>query len=217
MSSPRHILTLSCANRPGIVAKVSTALFEGGFNILDAQQFDDTRPATSSCASCSTPPGRTRTSSAWAKSSRRSPPDSTMTWSMRAGRPAQTGRAHGLPLRPLPGRSPLSLAQRRTGDGSGRDHRQLSARDLRPHRIRRHPLPLSADHQADQDGAGGAGVGDHQIRQSRSRRSGALHADSVRRLRGQAAGALHQHPSFFPARIQGGEALSPGACSAASN
>jgi formyltetrahydrofolate deformylase len=42
MASSRHILTLSCANRPGIVAKVSTALFEGGFNILDAQQFDDT-------------------------------------------------------------------------------------------------------------------------------------------------------------------------------
>ena len=42
MSSARHILTLSCANRPGIVAQVSTALFDGGFNILDAQQFDDT-------------------------------------------------------------------------------------------------------------------------------------------------------------------------------
>jgi formyltetrahydrofolate deformylase len=42
MSSVRHILTLSCANRPGIVAKVSAALFVGGFNILDAQQFDDT-------------------------------------------------------------------------------------------------------------------------------------------------------------------------------
>ena len=42
MSSARHILTLSCANRPGIVAKVSAALFDGGFNILDAQQFDDT-------------------------------------------------------------------------------------------------------------------------------------------------------------------------------
>ncbi len=40
--SARHILTLSCANRPGIVAKVSAALFDGGFNILDAQQFDDT-------------------------------------------------------------------------------------------------------------------------------------------------------------------------------
>jgi formyltetrahydrofolate deformylase len=42
MSSARHILTLSCVNRPGIVAKVSAALFGGGFNILDAQQFDDT-------------------------------------------------------------------------------------------------------------------------------------------------------------------------------
>ena len=42
MSADRHVLTLSCANRPGIVAKVSSALFEGGFNILDAQQFDDT-------------------------------------------------------------------------------------------------------------------------------------------------------------------------------
>jgi formyltetrahydrofolate deformylase len=41
MSSARHILTLSCVNRPGIVAKVSAALFDGGFNILDAQQFDD--------------------------------------------------------------------------------------------------------------------------------------------------------------------------------
>jgi formyltetrahydrofolate deformylase len=42
MPAQRNVLTLSCSNRPGIVAKVSTALFEGGFNILDAQQFDDT-------------------------------------------------------------------------------------------------------------------------------------------------------------------------------
>jgi len=42
MSTARQVLTLSCVNRPGIVARVSTALFEGGFNILDAQQFDDT-------------------------------------------------------------------------------------------------------------------------------------------------------------------------------
>jgi formyltetrahydrofolate deformylase len=41
MSAARHVLTLSCPNRPGIVAAVSTLLFEGGFNILDAQQFDD--------------------------------------------------------------------------------------------------------------------------------------------------------------------------------
>jgi len=36
------ILTLSCPNRPGIVAAVSNLLFEAGCNILDAQQFDDT-------------------------------------------------------------------------------------------------------------------------------------------------------------------------------
>ena len=35
------ILTLSCPDRPGIVARVSTFLFDAGCNILDAQQFDD--------------------------------------------------------------------------------------------------------------------------------------------------------------------------------
>jgi formyltetrahydrofolate deformylase len=42
MSTEAFVLKLSCPNRPGIVAAVSTALFEGGWNILDAQQFDDT-------------------------------------------------------------------------------------------------------------------------------------------------------------------------------
>ncbi len=35
------ILTLSCPDRTGIVARVSTLLFEWGANILDAQQYDD--------------------------------------------------------------------------------------------------------------------------------------------------------------------------------
>jgi formyltetrahydrofolate deformylase len=35
------ILTLSCPDRTGIVARVSTLLFEHGANILDAQQYDD--------------------------------------------------------------------------------------------------------------------------------------------------------------------------------
>ncbi|RAK58127.1 formyltetrahydrofolate deformylase [Phenylobacterium deserti] len=35
------ILTLSCPDRTGIVARVSALLFERGANILDAQQFDD--------------------------------------------------------------------------------------------------------------------------------------------------------------------------------
>jgi formyltetrahydrofolate deformylase len=40
------VLTLSCANKPGIVAAVSTYLFKGGFNILEANQFDDTESRT---------------------------------------------------------------------------------------------------------------------------------------------------------------------------
>ncbi len=35
------VLTLSCINRPGIVAAVATFLFENGCNILDANQYDD--------------------------------------------------------------------------------------------------------------------------------------------------------------------------------
>ncbi|MBI1244366.1 MAG: formyltetrahydrofolate deformylase [Alphaproteobacteria bacterium] len=39
--SESYVLTLSCANRPGIVSAVSTHLFEGGYNILDSNQYDD--------------------------------------------------------------------------------------------------------------------------------------------------------------------------------
>ncbi|WP_376091993.1 formyltetrahydrofolate deformylase [Roseomonas sp. CCTCC AB2023176] len=41
MPSAPHVLTLSCPNRRGIVAAVSTLIFEGGGNIREAQQFDD--------------------------------------------------------------------------------------------------------------------------------------------------------------------------------
>ncbi|MBF9234840.1 formyltetrahydrofolate deformylase [Microvirga alba] len=40
--SQRFVLTLACANGPGIVAAVAGHLSEAGFNILDAQQYDDT-------------------------------------------------------------------------------------------------------------------------------------------------------------------------------
>jgi formyltetrahydrofolate deformylase len=42
MPAETYVLTLSCPNRPGIVAAVSTWLFQQGGDILDAQQFDDT-------------------------------------------------------------------------------------------------------------------------------------------------------------------------------
>ena len=41
MSEPSYLLTLSCPNRPGIVARVSAELFSHGGNILEAHQFDD--------------------------------------------------------------------------------------------------------------------------------------------------------------------------------
>ncbi|MBV6415828.1 MAG: Formyltetrahydrofolate deformylase [Steroidobacteraceae bacterium] len=37
------VLRLTCPNRPGIVAAVSSLLYESGYNVLDAQQFDDTQ------------------------------------------------------------------------------------------------------------------------------------------------------------------------------
>jgi formyltetrahydrofolate deformylase len=39
----QYVLTLSCPNKPGIVAGVSMYLFGHGCNILDAQQYDDTQ------------------------------------------------------------------------------------------------------------------------------------------------------------------------------
>src|SRR5258706_12322291 len=41
MPDHQFVLTLSCPDRPGIVAAVSTFLAQNGQNILDAQQFDD--------------------------------------------------------------------------------------------------------------------------------------------------------------------------------
>ncbi len=41
MPASSLIMTLSCPDQPGIVARVSTFLFERGCNILDAQQYDD--------------------------------------------------------------------------------------------------------------------------------------------------------------------------------
>src|ERR1700691_3111891 len=42
MSDTSYLLTLSCPNRPGIVARVTAELFSHGGNILEAHQFDDT-------------------------------------------------------------------------------------------------------------------------------------------------------------------------------
>jgi formyltetrahydrofolate deformylase len=38
----QYVYTLTCENRPGIVAAVATCIFEHGGNVRDSQQFDDT-------------------------------------------------------------------------------------------------------------------------------------------------------------------------------
>jgi predicted amino acid-binding ACT domain protein len=45
----QYVLALSCPNQPGIVAVVSTYLFEHHCNILDAQQYDDTESTIFFC------------------------------------------------------------------------------------------------------------------------------------------------------------------------
>ena len=42
MQNEIYRLVLSCPDRPGIVARISTLLFEHGGNILEARQFEDT-------------------------------------------------------------------------------------------------------------------------------------------------------------------------------
>lgn len=41
MSATRQILTLSCADQPGLVARVAKILADNGGNIIDSQQFND--------------------------------------------------------------------------------------------------------------------------------------------------------------------------------
>jgi formyltetrahydrofolate deformylase len=83
MSSARHILTLSCANRPGIVSTVSTALFKGGFNILDAQQFDDTETGNFFMRVEFNPAGAKADTEALGATFKAISADFSMTWSVR--------------------------------------------------------------------------------------------------------------------------------------
>jgi formyltetrahydrofolate deformylase len=84
LSSARHILTLSCVNRPGIVAKVSAALFDGGFNILDAQQFDDTETGDFFMRVSFNPTGSSANVGAFRETFKAIAIGFAMTWSMRS-------------------------------------------------------------------------------------------------------------------------------------
>ncbi len=51
MTTENYYLTLNCPNKPGIVAAVSTYIFQAGGDIEEAQQFDDKASKRFFCAS----------------------------------------------------------------------------------------------------------------------------------------------------------------------
>ena len=151
----RHVLTLSCPNKPGVVAKIATALFDGGFNVLDAQQFDDTETNVFFMRvefDVAEPRANIEVlrEKLYAIAA-----SFTMTWSMR---PTDQHKRVVIMVSRFDHCLVDLLYRWRNGELAMEpvgDHRQLSACDLCPHRIWRHSLPLPADHQANQDGAGG--------------------------------------------------------------
>ena len=212
MSGARHILTLSCVNRPGIVAKVSAALFDGGFNILDAQQFDDTETGNFfmrvefNAANV----GRGRRGRC-ATRSRRLRRGLAMTWSMRR---ADERKRVALMVSRFDHCLVDLLYRWRSGEMPMEpvaiiaNYPRESYAHIDFDDIPFHHLPITKETKMEQE----AQVWE-TIRTSKAdrRRARPLHADSVRRFRRQAAGALHQHPPLVSAGLQGRETLPPGA------
>ena len=214
MPDHQYVLTLSCPDRPGIVAAVSTFLVQHGQNILDAQQFDDAetgkffmrvvfdrRPIRRTLSALQTGFARDRRAA------------SAMDWPLRDRASEAQGDAPGL-ASSTTAWSTCSIA------GASASCRWILAaivsnhprETYAAHRFRRHPLPPPAGHQGDQAASRRrrswrSDRGDRH----RSRRARPLHADPVGRPGRQAVGPLHQHPPLVPAGLQGREALSPGA------
>ena len=209
MPSPRYVLKFSCRDRPGIVAAVSTCLFQRSGNIddsaavrryrdgrvLHARGFQQTAPdaGRSRCRADSTPLAD------------RIPHELDAARHVgEAARPAS-----GLEIRPLPERHPLSLA---IGELSMdiaaivANHRGVLPAD-RSRRLPFHHLPRHAATKAAQEAAM---LADHRRDTRRPRRARPLHADSVGELSRRLAGrCINIHHSFLPG-FKGAQALPPG-------
>jgi formyltetrahydrofolate deformylase len=128
---------------PGIVARVTGNLFEQGANMLEAQQFDDTESGRFFMRVVFDP--GEASADALRSALRARCAAIGMDWTCATPRKAPRG-ADGLEVRPLPGRSALSHADRRTADGRGGDHRQPSQGSAVDLADRRHSLSPPADH-----------------------------------------------------------------------
>ena len=130
--SQRFVLTLACANRPGIVAAVAGHLSDAGLNILDAQQYDDTQTDRFFMRVVFDPVSGESDLDALKSGFVPLAERFGMTWTLRDPSREAPGHAAGLEVRPLPRRSALSLAHRRARFRARRRHRQPSGRDLQP-------------------------------------------------------------------------------------
>ena len=203
MSGGRFFLTLSCPNRPGIVAAVSTALFEGGFNILDAQQFDDIETGNffmrvvfnAAADGASAEALRAR----FAEAAQRF----AMSWSLR---PADGAKRVALLVSRFDHCLVDLLYRWRSGElpmepvGIIANYPRETYEHIDFGDIPFHYLPVTKQTKMEQE----TQIWEIGARfQSRPRRARPLHADPVRRAGRQAQRQLHQHPPFVPARLQG--------------
>ena len=149
----QHVLTLRCNNRPGIVAAVATRLAEGGGDITEAAQFDDSLTGQFFMrVAFSMGPGISAFEKGFAEDFARF----GMDWSLRPVEAAQAGADPCLDVRSLHGGPALPVADRRAADGRGGDRLEPSADDAGAERVCRRALLAPAGEPGNQGGAGGA-------------------------------------------------------------
>ena len=216
MATEQYILTLSCANQPGIVAKVSAALFDHGGNIGEAHQFDD--PLTGrffmrvvfDMSESHDSSGVSGAIAALGESY-------AMTWELHP-------RSHLTKVLLLVSKFDHCLGdllyRYRIGEmkmdvvGIVSNHPREALKISMIGDIPYHYFPVAKDTKPQQEA---------QIKQvvkryrRRTDRAGPLHADPVGRPGRLPVGPLHQHPPQLPAGLQGRQALSSGACARREN
>ncbi len=202
MSEPL-ILTLSCRNRPGIVSAVSTYLFEGGCNILDAQQFDDTESNRFFMRVVFNAVGEGVALDALRDNFGTIAERFGMTWHMRA-------RAERRRVMLFVSKFDHCLADLlyrwRIGEiamdvaGIVANHPREAFAHLDLAGIDFHYLPVTRETKLEQEGQIWEVV---RTSRDRSGRARALHAGAVGRAGGETRRPVHQHPPLLPARLQG--------------
>ena len=211
MPDHQFVLTLSCPDRPGIVSAVSTFLAHNGQNILDAQQFNDVETGHFFMRVVFTAADLAVNLAALQTGFTAIAERFGMDWQMR-------DRATRRRVMLLVSKSDHCLAdilyRWRTGElemiptAIVSNHPRETYGNLDFGEIPFHYLPVTKETKREQETAIWDLVGRDQYR---SGGAGALYADPLGRDVGEAFWALHQHPSFVSAGIQGRAALPSGA------